>query len=60
MELGERAEEALETLWVATQEGHEKGVPGNDLDDEGVDRLLEAGLADDSDGLVTLTEAGLP
>ena len=60
MELGEKAEEALETLWVATQEGHAKSVPGNELDDEGVDRLLEAGLADVSDGVVTLTQAGLP
>ncbi|MEE8353138.1 MAG: metal-dependent transcriptional regulator [Dehalococcoidales bacterium] len=60
MELEEAAEEALETLWVTTQEQDESGVAVDDLGREPVDALAATGFVKVAGGLVTLTEGGLP
>ena len=60
MELGDRAEEVLETLWIAIREGGEAGVDRESLDGYEVDRLREFGLVAVSDGMVGLTDAGFP
>lgn len=62
MELGEKAEEILEAVWIGTQENKEKAVPLSDLAEgkRPLEQLLKAGLVSVSDDGVTLTEAGLP
>ncbi len=60
MNLEESAEEALETLWIVTQELNESGVAVDDLGGEPVDFLLTAGLVRVAGSVVTLTEDGLP
>ena len=60
MELNEDAEEALETLWVTTQEHDEAGVAVDELGKEPVGTLLKAGMVTVADGVASLTEDGLP
>ena len=60
MELGERAEEALETLWIAIEERGESGVAPHSIGRRESDRLVKAGLAAVSDGQLVLTETGMP
>ncbi len=63
MELEERAEEVLETLWIRTEERKEDSVPLDDLgitDKEQIEQLLSAGYVSVSDNQVRLTKAGQP
>lgn len=60
MDIGERAEEVLEMLWIATQEMKEKGIPVDELNMVDVDTLLVLGLASSSNDIITLTEKGFP
>lgn len=60
MELDEAAEEALETLWVTTQEHDEAGVAVDDLGKGPVDVLLTSGMVTVTEGVATLTEDGRP
>jgi len=60
MELSERAEEALETLWIATRESGKEGLAASELEGEAVDELLKNELVNQAKDLVTLTESGLP
>ena len=62
MELEEKAEELLETLWIHTEEAKEESLA---LDDSGatkkpVEQLLRAGYISISDGRVMLTSKGRP
>jgi DtxR family Mn-dependent transcriptional regulator len=59
-QLGERAEEALEALWIASQERDEVGLPLNALAKREADRLLKAGLIATAGEWFTLTETGMP
>jgi DtxR family Mn-dependent transcriptional regulator len=59
MELDEAAEEALETLWVKTQEHDDTGVAVDELGKEPV-ATLAAGLVKVTDGVAGLTDNGLP
>jgi len=60
MDLNERAEEALETLWIATEEEQESDVPVDTLGEQEVKELLEGGLISLVDGRAKLTGAGIP
>lgn len=63
MELEEKAEELLETLWIQTQENKEESIPLSDLEapeKEAVEQLLKAGFISVSDGRVALTDKGQP
>lgn len=60
MSLSERAEEALETLWIAIEENKKDGVHVDTLGRRAVDELLKAGFVSISDGSVALTAAGKP
>ena len=56
--LSERAEEALETLWIALEEQQEKEVAPDTLGRAVVDELQVAGLVTAADDLVSLTDEG--
>ncbi len=61
MELGEKAEEFLETMWIRTVEEKEDSLLTDDIDSsekEQVERLVEAGYISSSDGRIKLTEKG--
>ena len=60
MNLSERAEEALETLWIAIEENKKEVVPVGLLGKRAVDELLKAGLIAVSDDLINLTDMGKP
>ena len=63
MELDERAEEVLETLWIRTEEGKETFILLADLEvaeREPIEQLLEAGYISISGDLVMLTSKGRP
>jgi DtxR family Mn-dependent transcriptional regulator len=60
MDLSERAEEALETLWIAIEESKQEGVPVEVLGKRAVDELLKAGLIAISEDRVNLTNMGKP
>ncbi len=63
MELEEKAEEVLETLWIRTEEGRETSVSLDDLEvaeKEPIEQLLEAGYISLTDGRVRLTAKGRP
>ena len=60
MALTERAEEALETLWIATKEDGRDGVTVKELEGRAVNELVKNELASQSDGTIRLTETGLP
>ncbi len=62
MELSERAEEILETLWIQTQEEGSESVPLGQLEADGngaVEQLLRAGYIIVSGGQVSLDKSGL-
>ena len=60
MELDERAEEVLETLWISTKEEKAESVALSQLDEYegGVDQLIKTGFILVSDGQVRLTDQG--
>jgi len=60
MKLSERAEEVLETLWIAIEENKEEGVIVEVLGKRAVDELLKANLVAVSADIVNLTDAGKP
>ena len=63
MELDEKAEEILETLWICTEEGKEKSLSLNDLgitEEEPIKQLLNIGYISISSDQVTLTGPGRP
>lgn len=63
MELGEKAEEVLETLWILTEETRKTDISLADLteaDGESIRQLLEAGDISLTDSGVKLTEQGRP
>ncbi len=63
MELEEKAEEILETLWTHTEERKETSISLDDLamaEKRPVEQLLEAGYMSLTDGRVRLTEKGRP
>ena len=63
MELEEKAEELLETLWTRTEERKETSTSLDDLamaEKEPIEQLLEAGYISLTDGRVRLTEKGRP
>lgn len=61
-ELSEAAEEILATLWAAREEKDQPSVSADELEPEGRDEavreLLEAGLAEQHDGRLSVTESG--
>jgi DtxR family Mn-dependent transcriptional regulator len=63
MELGEKAEELLETVWLGTEEGKEDSIPVDDLaetEKEPIKQLLKAGYVTLADGRLKLTDRGRP
>ncbi len=60
MELTERAEEALETLWIATNEDGRDGVTPDVLEKSAVDELLKNELVSRDETKVRLTGIGMP
>ncbi len=63
MELKERAEEVLETLWICTEESRETSISLDDLEvaeKEPIEQLLGAGYISLTDGKVRLTDKGRP
>ena len=62
MELEEKAEEILETLWVRTDEGKEDATPLDELGKarKPIEQLLKAGYISVSDNQVRLTDTGRP
>jgi len=63
MEIGEKAEEALETLWILTEEAKKPEIAPEDLaeaDKETTKQLLEADYISLSGSGIILTEKGRP
>ncbi|MFC1964091.1 metal-dependent transcriptional regulator [Chloroflexota bacterium] len=63
MDLEEKAEELLETIWVSTREKNRECVPKEELGpeaEETLDKLVAAGYLTISDGKVCLTPRGEP
>ena len=63
MEIQEKAEEVLETLWTHTEEGQEASISLGSLkaaERESVGQLVEAGYVSSVDGKVSLTDRGRP
>lgn len=63
MELKEKAEEIMETLWILTEETQKADIPLTDLtgtDKESIEQLLEAGAISLIGGKVKLTDQGRP
>ena len=63
MELEEKAEEVLESLWIHIEERRESAVPLSSLevaDPETVEQLQRAGLVNVTDGSIKLTDQGRP
>jgi DtxR family Mn-dependent transcriptional regulator len=60
MTTSERAEEALETMWIATQENDQDSVIADSLGKQALEILLKDDLVTISDGNVKLTERGMP
>ena len=60
MKLSEKAEEALETLWITIEENKEEGVSVEALGKRAVDELLKANLATVVTDIVNLTNTGKP
>jgi DtxR family Mn-dependent transcriptional regulator len=61
MELEEKAEEALETLWVCTEEEDRENLSLDELEDVGeavISQLIEGNYITRSDGQVSLTDRG--
>jgi DtxR family Mn-dependent transcriptional regulator len=62
MELEEKAEEVLETLWISTKEEKKDSFPLDDLGDmkKPIAQLIKTGFISISDNRVMLTSKGLP
>lgn len=62
MELGEKAEEVLESLWIITEEEKKPAVSQSELeaDRDTIERLIEAGCVSLAAGGIKLTDAGKP
>ena len=63
MEIREKVEELLETIWIGTEEGKETSLPLDDLavaEQEPVSQLAEAGYITLADGRLRLTDKGRP
>ncbi len=62
MELEEKAEEVLETLWISTKEEKKDSFPLDDLGDmkKPIAQLIKTGFISISDNQVMLTSKGLP
>ncbi len=63
MELEEKAEEIMETLWIHSEEMEQPSIPLNELamtEQKPIEQLLEAGYVSLTDGRVKLTENGRP
>ncbi len=63
MELKEKSEEVLETLWILAEETKKADIPLADLtgtDKETIEQLIEAGNISLTDGEVKLTDQGRP
>ena len=62
MELEEKAEEVLETLWIHTEEEKKDSFPLDDLGDmkKPIEELIKTGFISISDNRVMLTSKGLP
>jgi DtxR family Mn-dependent transcriptional regulator len=60
MEINERAEEALETLWIAIKEDAKDGLNVIDLDSKAIKDLLKHNIVSQSGDIIKLTESGLP
>ncbi len=60
MEISERAEEALETLWIASHEDKKNNLNIADLGKKAINDLLKNDLVSQNGDLIKLTEAGLP
>ena len=60
MEISEWAEEALETLWIASYEDGKDGLSIQDLGKKATNDLLKKDLVNQDGDLIKLTEAGLP
>ena len=62
MELEEKAEEVLETLWIHTEEEKKDSFPLDDLGDmkKPIEELIKTGFISISDKRVMLTSKGLP
>lgn len=62
MDLDERAEEVLETLWIRTQEETAEAIPVEELEPgqrDAIEKLLDAGYVAVSDGRARLAGSGL-
>ena len=59
MRIGENAQEVLERLWMAQEDGKE-GLALAEPGLEGIDELVEGGLVVQDEGTWKLTEAGAP
>jgi DtxR family Mn-dependent transcriptional regulator len=60
MTLNESARQLLEQLWLATEEEARPGLIIDDTTPEGMDELVQLGLAACRNGHLTLTSAGQP
>lgn len=60
MKLSESAQELLELLWIATEEGAKAGLVLEGTPLEGVDELVRLGLAEWDGEWLTLTASGRP
>lgn len=62
MELDERAQEILETLWIRTREAHQDSLPASEIQEEdqaALKHLLDSGMINLHDKQLQLTEEGL-
>ena len=60
MKLSQSAQQLLERLWVATEEEAKPGLAFNGTTPEGIDELVQQGLAERNNGQLTLTPTGCP
>lgn len=60
MKQSESAQELLEQLWIAEEEEGEAGLVIQGTSPDGVDEVIQLGLAKLDDGRATLTESGRP
>jgi DtxR family Mn-dependent transcriptional regulator len=60
MELRERAEEAMEALWIASHEDAKDSLNIKELDNKAINDLLKTDLVSQNGDMIKLTEAGLP
>ncbi len=61
MEIGEKAEEVLETIWIGTEESKKPSLPLTNLEAaerKTVEQLAQLGYVEQADGQLTLTDRG--